>query len=581
MKYLSYLLYPFIFSGILNATNYALDFDGTNDYVEVDNHASLSLDYPFTMQIWFKWDGTDGNTNFLVKGAVTGGTSGDGYAVRLDLTGSESLLTTQVGNNYNKHTGYEPSANSWHHVAVTDNGTNKVTYYDGINIYSVATNADDDIDNQLFIGQNFHGVIDEVTIWNAALTQSEIQANMHTELTGSESNLVAYWNFNEGTGSTTDDNSTNANNGTLGTSSVGDTGEPVWVLSTAPMANLTYTTDIEAIWTVTGTSTSNPSDGLSLQVSSQLADGNFAVFGNNNLSSTSIDDLTAVTSTIRTSRIWQVEETGTVSASVTIDISVATGNADQSGTASNYKLLYRAGTSGNFSSVTTGNSIVGDAVTFTNVALSDGYYALGAEGDASLPVELSSFTANTTREGEIELVWITESEIENIGFILERRETNEESWREIASYLTESTLQGQGSVTYRTEYRYTDNTVEESKQYDYRLADVSYAGEKTYHSVTVLAVQTNTVPQSFRLYPAYPNPFNPVATISYELITAGDVTLTVYDMAGREVVTLVNQHRSVGHHTARWNAENLSSGTYLIKLTQNENTSMQKIILLK
>ncbi len=220
---------------------------------------------------------------------------------------------------------------------------------------------------------------------------------------------------------------------------------------------------------------------------------------------------------------------------------------------------------------------------FTSVweMIGTNYPKLRNVDDSTLPVELSSFTANTTREGEIELNWVTESEIENIGFIIERKETNTENWTEIASYLTDVSLQGQGSVTYRTEYSYTDNTVEENKQYDYRLADVSYSGEKTYHSVTVLAVETIPVPKSFTLHPAYPNPFNPTTTIRYELITDGHVTLTIYDMMGREVTTLINQHRQTGFHTAQWNAENMSSGTYLIKLTQGENTSTQKIILLK
>ncbi len=201
--------------------------------------------------------------------------------------------------------------------------------------------------------------------------------------------------------------------------------------------------------------------------------------------------------------------------------------------------------------------------------------------DQSLPVTLSSFTANATRDGEIELVWITESEIENIGFIIERKDSNEETWTENASYLTEPTLQGQGSVTYRTEYRYTDNTVEPNTQYDYRLADVSYTGEKTYHAVTVLGIEAQSFPEAFRLQPAYPNPFNPTTTIQYELINDGQVTLKIYDIQGREVTTLINQHRQSGFHTAQWNADTHPSGTYFLKLTQGENTSTQKIILLK
>ena len=75
-----------------------------------------------------------------------------------------------------------------------------------------------------------------------------------------------------------------------------------------------------------------------------------------------------VGSTSRTGRIWQVDESGTVAATIKIDISDATGDAGNSGTASNYRLLYRSGTSGAFSSAATGSSISGDVVTFNSVS---------------------------------------------------------------------------------------------------------------------------------------------------------------------------------------------------------------------
>jgi hypothetical protein len=74
-------------------------------------------------------------------------------------------------------------------------------------------------------------------------------------------------------------------------------------------------------------------------------------------------------------------------------------------------------------------------------------------GDASLPVELTSFTAR--QEGKfLMLKWVTESELDNLGFILERRTIADSSagWVELANYLTHSELQGQGSVTTRTDY---------------------------------------------------------------------------------------------------------------------------------
>ena len=131
----------------------------------------------------------------------------------------------------------------------------------------------------------FISQIDEVRIWDDARTQSEIRANMHAELSGSESNLVAYYKMSNGSGTSLTDNSSNSNTGTL-TNMDGSTD---WVTSYAPMADLTsgYTTDIEAIWSGSSTSASDASDGLTMTVSSALSTGDFAVYGNNNTSGTS------------------------------------------------------------------------------------------------------------------------------------------------------------------------------------------------------------------------------------------------------------------------------------------------------
>jgi len=205
--------------------------------------------------------------------------------------------------------------------------------------------------------------------------------------------------------------------------------------------------------------------------------------------------------------------------------------------------------------------------------------------DTSLPVELTSFTADNTRAGEITLNWVTESEIENLGFMLERRpvETMHASsnWVEIASYVTDEALRGQGSVTYRTEYSYTDKTVNAGETYDYRLADVSYTGEKVYHALNVLGIEVTELPNEFALLPAYPNPFNPTTTIRYNLTEAGAVTLTVYDVTGREITRLVNTEKPAGTYELTWNADNIPAGVYFCKLVQGSHSSTQKLILLK
>jgi hypothetical protein len=473
----------------------------------------------------------------------------------------------------------------------TYDGTTKKIYVDGNQEAQVSrsgtltTNSTGSIIGAYNTGSPhyyFNGKIDEVRIWNDARTAAEIAANMHKVLDGDEANLVAYYKMSNGSGTSLTDNSSNSNTGTLTNMVNGD-----WVTSFAPIGDLnsSYETDVETIWSASGTSASDASDGLTMTVSSALSAGNFAVFGNNNTSGTTVAHLGSVGSSIRTGRIWQVDESGTVAGTITIDISDATGNAGQSGTASNFRLLYRSGTSGDFSSAATGASISGDVVSFTSVSLADGYYAMGAQSDASLPVELTSFEVLDTRANGITLHWITESEINNLGFILDRR-TPTIDWIEIASFVTDTELQGQGSVSHQTIYTYTDNTVIDNEVYDYRIADVDYDGNKEYHSLQLMGISPASIPSTYVLHQNYPNPFNPITTLSYDLPEDALVNITIYDMMGRQINTLVSSRQAAGYKSVLWNATNdagqpVSAGLYLYTIQAGNFRQAKKMVLLK
>lgn len=90
-----------------------------------------------------------------------------------------------------------------------------------------------------------------------------------------------------------------------------------------------------------------------------------------------------------------------------------------------------------------------------------------------------------------------------------------------------------------------------------------------------------TQPCHFELLQNYPNPFNPATNISFDLPSAGDVMLKVYDMLGREVATLVNGLRHAGSFTERFDASNLSSGVYLYRLTTPSYSATKKLILVR
>jgi hypothetical protein len=94
-------------------------------------------------------------------------------------------------------------------------------------------------------------------------------------------------------------------------------------------------------------------------------------------------------------------------------------------------------------------------------------------------------------------------------------------------------------------------------------------------------VEEQPVPKEFVLYPAYPNPFNPSTTIRFDLPAEGFITLSVYDITGKLVETLVNKTIPAGYHSHTWNPVSLSSGLYIVKLSTEHKTFNQKITFLK
>jgi len=156
-------------------------------------------------------------------------------------------------------------------------------------------------------------------------------------------------------------------------------------------------------------------------------------------------------------------------------------------------------------------------------AINNGYpYLAWQDGeDQSLPVELTSFSAVSQSTGVL-LTWRTESETENLGFIIQRKTVgaNHDSpadWSQIASYAIVNALAGHGSTSAAHEYAYTDAAVKPGTTYAYRLGDVDYSGAVTWHGEVEVEVKAEVeqMPVAFGLKSAYPNQFNPAVTIPY------------------------------------------------------------------
>lgn len=204
-------------------------------------------------------------------------------------------------------------------------------------------------------------------------------------------------------------------------------------------------------------------------------------------------------------------------------------------------------------------------------------------GDVSLPVELTLFAARVTGQ-VVTLEWTTESELDNLGFILERSDDVANDWLQIASCQTHPELEGQGNTSLRTEYRFSDIDVKPGKNYGYRLSDVSLSGVITVHAPIQISV--NDLADETMLEPAYPNPFNPETFLTYRLTEDSQLSVVVVDMLGRPVRELFRGKQPEGSYHVYWNGRLDSgkpapAGAYLITLKTGNISKVQKVTLVR
>ncbi len=205
--------------------------------------------------------------------------------------------------------------------------------------------------------------------------------------------------------------------------------------------------------------------------------------------------------------------------------------------------------------------------------------------DASLPVSLASFNATSTPQGVL-LTWATESEMNNLGYILEKQLIGETQWTQVANYKTHDELKGQDNSTTRHDYSFTDKNVQANSEYTYRLSDVDKDGNRSVKKsidVTVTAI----VPKTTALLHPYPNPFNPETKIRYDLAKDANVDLFIVDILGRSVVKLIdNQQTQAGSYHITWNGQSAAgnyaaSGTYFVVFNADNVRHIQKVVFLK
>lgn len=240
-----------------NGQGNCLYFDGTDDYISVANHSSLNFGTgSFTIEFWIKTNNSSSTALGLINKKANSTSSG------WVLFFKNGQIGTKVNSNSTQWWGVAGNLNDnvWHHVAIVFYAYSDdidgdlwqgTAYFDGQNSGSIiftrttVTNSESLLISKHYSGGYFSGYLEEIRIWNTARTETQIQSNMHSQISGSASGLVAYWRFNESSGSSANDETSNNNDGTLNNMSNSN-----WVTSTVPMP---FRTSGSGNWSSTNT----------------------------------------------------------------------------------------------------------------------------------------------------------------------------------------------------------------------------------------------------------------------------------------------------------------------------------------
>ncbi len=533
----------------------SLDFDNSNSsYVEVADKTTLQP-ANFTLEAWFKIEATTGNQQVILSKQY-GTSSANSFALYcFHNNGAYNLRFYGFGSSV--HIWSDNFAlGVWHHAAATYDGATVYLYLNGIQVASAAQESPPEYDsNPVLIGADnddsdnnyeylFNGEIDEVRIWKVARTASEIRNNMNKTLSGTESDLEAYWNFDSGSGTTLVDQTSNNNDGILAGGS-----NPTWVTSAAKVGD-------ESIFSFANSDISRKAGCMvDVDLSDEGISYSYSVYQVNSTPNTTNDLLSYVAN-----KYWEIDASdadfdGDFSAVVDFHFDEIGGIADES----NLKLFRR-----NDAEASTWTEVTATLDDEGNNSDGNGYLRLSLDesssGDFSgqyiitssdndnetLPVELLSFVAEQQNRDVI-ISWSTASETNNDYFVVERS-TDGINWENIQktkSYANSNTIKNYSNI---------DRPLQNSKRIFYRLKQVDIDGRVTIFKPVAV---------EYKISETIINYYQDSEFINIEIAPAGnEFIIDVIDLNGNLKARKVSSRDFI-----RINTSQFSSGIYFLHIS--------------
>jgi hypothetical protein len=199
--------------------------------------------------------------------------------------------------------------------------------------------------------------------------------------------------------------------------------------------------------------------------------------------------------------------------------------------------------------------------------------------DNPLPVEMTSFTAAASASDGTTLHWSMASELNNSGWDVQRATVDANG--NVSAFTKIGYVKGSTNSVEATTYSFVDRTALYGT-FEYRLNQIDVNGNSKF--TNPIKVSQLELPKTVELG-AYPNPFNPTATLRYALPEAGSVVISVYNSIGQLVTTLVNKDMDAGIFEVSFNASSLPSGMYFARLgfagKASNTVKITKMLLVK
>ncbi len=281
---------------------------------------------------------------------------------------------------------------------------------------------------------------------------------------------------------------------------------------------------------------------------------------------------------------------------------INTGTFNENSTTYTHELIYGNVDLGSQDDIWPTSGVVALSITFTNGSSGEAYVFIENDGLANysgsahtftlngstvtpLPVELTSFSANSIEGTKAQLKWETATEVNNYGFDVERRvktetevgkqESAELSWEKVGF------VEGHGNSNSPKLYSFTDKNLVGGSKFMYRLKQLDIDGTYKYSD----EVEVEVLPTKYELFQNYPNPFNPTTNIKFSLPEDAKVAINIYNVLGEKVGQLLNEDLKAGFHQVEFSTNSvgyrLASGVYLYTIESKNFSQVKKMILMK